>query len=220
MACIKSLKKITPCVRAILRRCFISCLLICSAACNTRDSTTDSFQNGLPITRFKAGQAAPQISLNDLSGNVRTLAEFKGRVVLINFWATWCAPCVAEMGALERLYQSFKDQGLVVLGVSGDSDAQFLAQFVKKSGITFPILHDARMLMAAEFGVTAFPESYFLDAQGKFLNVAEPESKGKVVRIVSDRRWDSEEFKKMVSELLIDNAHVANSSQTGFTSDL
>ena len=87
-----------------------------------------------------------------------TLADFKGKVVFLNFWATWCKPCEEEMPGMERLYQKYKDKGLVVLAISEDADgAGAVAPFVKKHGLTFPVGLDPKMSVAASMACGRCP---------------------------------------------------------------
>ena len=88
----------------------------------------------------EAGSSPPRTSGSSAPDNrALTLADFKGKVVFLNFWATWCKPCEEEMPGMERLYQKYKDKGLVVLAISEDADgAGAVAPFVKKHGLTFP----------------------------------------------------------------------------------
>ena len=96
-----------------------------------------------------------------------TLADFKGKVVFLNFWATWCKPCEEEMPGMERLYKKYKDKGLVVLAISEDTDgAGAVTPFVKKHGLTFPVGLDPRMSVAAQYGVWALPSTFIIDRHG------------------------------------------------------
>ena len=104
----------------------------------------------------------------DPEGATLTLADFRGRVVLLNFWATWCGPCKEEMPAMERLYQRFREQGLVVLAVSNDSEGstRSVARFTKESGFTFPVGLDPRLRVASLYGVRVLPASLIIDRKG------------------------------------------------------
>lgn len=95
------------------------------------------------------------------------LADYKGKVVFLNFWATWCKPCEEEMPGMERLYKKFKDRGLVVVAISEDADgAGAVSPFVKKHGLTFPVGLDPKMQLAASYGVWALPSTFIIDRQG------------------------------------------------------
>jgi peroxiredoxin len=97
-----------------------------------------------------------------------SLAEFRGSVVFLNFWATWCVPCKEEMPAMERLHRRFKDQGLAVLAVSADADgAQAVAPFVRQHRLTFTVVLDPRMTVAGLYSVWALPSTFIIDRQGR-----------------------------------------------------
>lgn len=154
---------------------------------------------------FRPGQQAPTFELSDLAGGLVGLQSYRGKVVLVNFWATWCVPCVAEMPSLERLAKRFESSGrFVLLGVNVDSadSNDAVKQFVKTYGITFPIVRDPELEVARKFGVTGFPESFFMDTQGRFLSVKDPETSEEMLRIVSDRPWDSPAYLALVEAIL------------------
>jgi peroxiredoxin len=105
-------------------------------------------------------------SLLDLHGNRWTLAQLRGKVVLVNFWATWCPPCRAEMPDLDALYKQFKDQGLVILGIS-DEDVSKVNPFIQQYLYTYPILLDPDSKVHAAFSVEGIPKSFLYDREGK-----------------------------------------------------
>jgi peroxiredoxin len=111
------------------------------------------------------GDLAPSFTLPSLSGE-KSLKEFQGRVVLINFWATWCPPCLEEMPTLEYLSKSYGGDGLVVLGVSLDEGWEPVKAFLKKHPLSFEILLDQNGEVASLYGTYRLPESYLIDSQG------------------------------------------------------
>jgi peroxiredoxin len=95
------------------------------------------------------------------------LSEFKGKVVFLNFWATWCKPCEEEMPSMERLHQHYRDRGLVVLAVSEDTAGPAIVeQFMKKRNLTFPVGLDPKMSVAGLYGVWAVPSTFIIDRKG------------------------------------------------------
>jgi peroxiredoxin len=120
--------------------------------------------------RLERGAIAPPLRLPALSGGEVDLQALRGQLVLVNFWATWCPPCVQEMPSLEKLHRTLGGQGLTVLGVSVDEDEAALRAFVQRAGVSFPILRDpgGRGPSAAYFAA-GYPESYVLDPQGRVL---------------------------------------------------
>jgi len=116
---------------------------------------------------LKAGTVAPLFSLPSLKGSPVTLQSFRGKLVVVNFWATWCPPCVAEMPSLERLHRTLEGEGLQVLGVSIDEDEAALRKFVAARGVTFPILRDpGGRIAAGAYRTTGWPETFVIDAAG------------------------------------------------------
>jgi cytochrome c biogenesis protein CcmG, thiol:disulfide interchange protein DsbE len=113
------------------------------------------------------GQTAPEIALKDLSGKAIKLSSLKGKVVLVDFWASWCGPCRESMPFLEKLSKSYRDQGLVVLGVNIDNDADAARKFLKELPVTFAVLTDAEKSAAKAYAPPTMPSSYLIDRQGK-----------------------------------------------------
>jgi len=110
----------------------------------------------------------PEFTLKDLSGKAWTFAELRGKVVLVNFWATWCPPCRKEMPDLETLYGRFGSKGLVVLGIS-DEEAAKVGPFVRERKISFPVLLDPGRKVNDEFVVEGIPKSFVYDREGKLV---------------------------------------------------
>jgi peroxiredoxin len=116
---------------------------------------------------------APDFSLPDSHGNRQRLSMFRGRVVLLNFWATWCAPCQAEMPALERFYQTYRERGLTVLAVSSDRQGgTAVAPFLEQHNLSFTALLDSTGEVTRMYGVSSLPTTYLLDRQGQLVTVA------------------------------------------------
>jgi peroxiredoxin len=116
---------------------------------------------------LKTGAPAPDFRLPSLTGEAVGLAGLRGRIVVVNFWATWCPPCVEEMPSLERLHRALGPEGLVVLGISADEDEAALKAFVARAGVTFPILRDpGGRSAAALYRTTGYPETFVIDAKG------------------------------------------------------
>ena len=120
---------------------------------------------------LKKGDLAPPLRLPTLDGGVVDLASFRGKLVVLNFWATWCPPCVEEMPSLERLHRTLGPEGLIVIGVSVDEDEATLRTFVQKVGVTFPTLRDpGGRGPTAAYRTTGYPETLVLDPHGILLD--------------------------------------------------
>ena len=112
------------------------------------------------------GQPAGDFALTDLSRRSFRLAGLRGKVVMLNFWATWCGPCRQEMPRLEALHRELSARGLVLLGVNGESE-QSARNFVRENGYTFPTLVDSGNHVAGQFRVTAIPTAVVIDREGR-----------------------------------------------------
>lgn len=153
---------------------------------------------------FKVGQKPPAFELTDLKGQKVSLESLKGKTVLLNFWATWCVPCVAEMPALERLSKMLAPEGLVILAVNVDSPEKNddVKKFIEQNGITFQILRDSDFGAPQQYGLTGFPESFFISPSGEFLDFKDPIGKTHGLRVVGDRPWDSPVMVQAVRDLV------------------
>jgi peroxiredoxin len=119
----------------------------------------------------RRGAIAPSFTALDLSGTEQTLAQFRGRVVLLDFWATWCPPCVASMPELERTYQSLSNRGFVVVGINQEPESPDRVRgFVSSRGLSFPVVLDPGGIRR-DFGVHSFPTSFLVDREGTICEV-------------------------------------------------
>ena len=110
---------------------------------------------------------APDFSLHAMSGPNMRLQDQRGRVVMVNFWATWCAPCRQEMPQLNRLYQKYRSSGFVLLGVNVDDDPSKAAEVATKLGVTFPVLLDADKRVSKLYDLNTMPSTVVIDRDGK-----------------------------------------------------
>ncbi len=131
-------------------------------------SSSPAVENGSQETAVgvKVGELAPDFTLTDLEGNSVTLSEYRGKVVFINFWATWCPPCRAEMPEIEAVYQEYKDKGVVVFGVDILEPEDVVRQFVEQGGYSWIFVLDATGAVSDDYRITAIPTSFFIDREG------------------------------------------------------
>lgn len=116
---------------------------------------------------------APDFTLQDLSGQTVSLQDFKGKVVLLNFWSTTCPYCKIEMPELDKTYQKYKDQGLVVLTVNltgQEKSVQEVQNFMSQKGYHFPVLLDEKLDVADQYGIRSIPTSFFIDREGNVVD--------------------------------------------------
>jgi peroxiredoxin len=113
------------------------------------------------------GMQAEDFRLTDLAGKEQSLSQYRGKIVLLNFWATWCKPCTTEMPAMQTMYDKLRDKGFVVLAVNELEDDAKVREHIKQYGHTFPVLMDRDNKVANQFGVFGLPVSVFIDQEGR-----------------------------------------------------
>lgn len=144
----------------------------------------------LDLIRPSRQKAAEDFTAPLAGGRSFRLSEHRGKVVLINFWATWCPPCREEMPAMERLWRQHKGAGFVMVAVSVDADPKVVPPFVGEHGFTFQVALDPKMGVANAYGVRALPSSFLVDRQGKLAALA-----------LGPRAWDNDAAHSLVEAL-------------------
>jgi len=135
---------------------------------------------------------APDFTFPGLDGKMVRLADYRGKVVLVNIWATWCKPCVDEMPSMEKLYHKFKGENFEILAVSIDEPGlKAVAPFMKQHNLTFPALIDSEGAVKAVYGITGVPESFIIDKQGILIK-----------KIVGPVNWATPIIFRFFSELI------------------
>jgi peroxiredoxin len=137
------------------------------------------------------GKKAPDFVLKDMNGATISLSSLTGKVVLINFWATWCPPCRDEMPALNKLYNGYKNRGLVVLAVSTDRRESDVKKYLSRNSFDFPVLTDLDMKVSRQYKVFSMPTSFLLDKNGVIIK-----------KYLGEEEWDSPEIRKEVMSAL------------------
>jgi peroxiredoxin len=116
---------------------------------------------------YAAGDApAPTFTLPARGGSTINLSQFKGQVVMINFWASWCVPCRKEMPLLETIYKKYKPLGFTLIGVNVEPDQKDAESFLKQTPVTFPVLFDAKSQVSGLYNVQVMPTTVFIDRKG------------------------------------------------------
>jgi peroxiredoxin len=151
----------------------------------------DGFKE-LDLIRPGRAVAATDFTVPGLTGQPLRLRDFKGKVVFLNFWATWCPPCKEEMPSMERLYRRHRDKGFTILAVSIDTgSAAPVAAFVKRFGLTFPIGLDPKFAVANQYTLRGLPTTFVIDKTGNVAGIA-----------VGPRDFDSRAAHSVVEALL------------------
>jgi cytochrome c biogenesis protein CcmG, thiol:disulfide interchange protein DsbE len=140
-----------------------------------------------------AGKPAQDFSLT-LAGKSEHLSDLKGKIVVLNFWATWCPPCVEETPSLNRLQKYIDSRGGMILGVSVDEDGAAYEKFLKDQSVIFSTYRDATKKSAADYGTTIYPETYVIDRHGKIAR-----------KFIGAQQWDSPEMLAYFDAILGEN---------------
>jgi thiol-disulfide isomerase/thioredoxin len=145
------------------------------------------------LTELKPPKPAPDFTLKDMDGKPHSLKDYRGRVLLVNFWATWCPPCRREMPSMERLQQHFKGKSFSVLAINQQEDADRIFEFTGalRPAPSFPILLDGDTKVATAYGVKGLPVSFVLDGQGRITH-----------RAIGGREFDHPELIATLAALL------------------
>ncbi len=152
-------------------------------------------------TSFAPGDKAPEVKGTDAKGKEALLSQYQGKVTLVNFWATWCAPCVAELPLLQTINDTLKDKGFQVVGIAVDDTPEAVEKMKATYGLTYPMIIDSDSQSKRLYGVQGLPESFVLDAQHRVMDVDDPDNKsGRVARIIGPRNWNSAWVSKILAD--------------------
>jgi thiol-disulfide isomerase/thioredoxin len=152
--------------------------------------TSAAFAGGT-LEPFEGDSTAPDLSLPNLKGATRTLADYRGKVVVVNFWASWCPPCIKEMPGMQRLQEKMTDQPFVFLPVNVGEQKYRVWKFVKLINFTLPVLLDTDSKTFNGWNASVLPTSFLLDAEGHIR-----------YRVQGDLEWDSEDVVSLIEKLI------------------
>jgi thiol-disulfide isomerase/thioredoxin len=136
----------------------------------------------------KETDEAIDFELMDLQGRVHTLSEYKGKIVFLNFWASWCGPCRAEMPSLQKLYESWDKTRFIMLAVNVGENEDRVEKFARENGYTFPILLDLESKVAAKYLVRGIPITFLINEKGMI-----------IAKLPGSREWTLEEIQAILS---------------------
>jgi peroxiredoxin len=170
----------------------IICTLLGCDSGYSEGSYADAPSSHSVASRPSKGSPAPDFRLMDMHGKVVSLSDFQGKVVLLNFWATWCGPCRIEMPAMEALYRSMQSKGLEIVAVSVDQQGTAVTRpFQEAMGLSFPILHDQDYEVGLTYGARTLPMTFAIDRKGIIRQV-----------VFGSRDWNSPEARRGIAEVL------------------
>src|SRR3712207_299763 len=137
-----------------------------------------TIRNSFEPRIIEKGDTAPQFTVTTDSGKRITRSDFGGKLLVLNFWATWCPPCIAELPSLNRFAQEYSKEGIVVLGISVDKNEQVYRSFMKQNPLSFETARDPDAEIPAEYGTFKWPETYIINKDGKV-----------VEKLIADQDW-------------------------------
>jgi peroxiredoxin len=167
-------------------------LIIFSAISFSSEINREDLFSKVGIQAIKSGKKAPNFRLEDLKGKKSELKHFIGKVVFLNFWATWCGPCKEEMPSIEALYQKFKGKDFVFLAISVDYEGKnSVKEFIEKKHYTFPVLLDPKCKVFDLYEVKGIPTTILIDKNGSIVG-----------KTTGPRDWNSPEAISLLNSLL------------------
>lgn len=169
----------------------VSLVVLVGASALSAGASTQAMK-ALGILEPRERTPVPDVTLSTLQGRPFLFKELKGKVVLVNFWATWCLPCQWEMPLMEKLYQAYKVKGFVVVAISLDQEgAAVVDPFVKKKKLTYPVLLDPSLKGARQFGVVGLPATVLIGPDGFIKGIT-----------YGPKEWDGPEARALIDSLL------------------
>lgn len=132
-------------------------------------ATEIPYQSVPSLEQLRDAPPMPEFTLSDAAGRKVSLKDFRGKIVMLNFWASWCGPCREEMPAMERLYREFRDQGFVVLSVNVRDKRDEALAFMKELNLTYPVVFDPSGRWLLRYGAWGLPNTYLIGREGEGL---------------------------------------------------
>jgi len=168
----------------------INVLLLCLLFLAVSISGCDKIANLNRVTRMEIDKPAPDFELQDATGKTWKLSSLKGKVVFVNFWATWCKPCRDEMPSLEKLNKAMDGKPFQMLAIVFNDDLQLANSFARRLGATFPVLANPSPELTEAYMITGVPETFLIDADGILRH-----------KFIGPYNWDMPEMINLVMKL-------------------
>jgi len=147
-------------------------------------------QPGKGLTALPERPQAPDFDLLDIDGNSHRLSSYRGKVLIINFWATWCPPCRAEMPSMQRAWEVLQKEGIMMLAINVGEDEDTISQFTANYPVEFPLLMDRDSSVVTKWPVRGLPTTFVVDPEGRL-----------TYRAIGGRDWDDEELLGLIRAL-------------------
>ena len=157
-------------------------------------SAVTELLGALNLSNYPSGMRPPAFKSRTAAGQTASLADLRGRVVLLTFWATWCVECRPEMPAFERLHRDFAAQGLTVLGVNVREETGAIQRYTQELGLTFPLVLDQQGRITASYGVIGLPTTFLIRRNGQAVALA-----------IGPREWGSAPVRALIQALLVES---------------
>ena len=182
-------------MRRTLFICLLTVFVLTSAfGADEKELTPSDIQQSLielGFRVFKSPVEAPEFNLENLAGDSITLSSYRGKIVLLNFWATWCPPCRAEMPSMQALYDTLDGEEFEIVAVDLNESRQTVQSFVEENEYTFPVLLDSTGAVGATYGARSIPTSFLIDSDGNALGF-----------LVGSRTWEGDDIEALFRALL------------------
>jgi peroxiredoxin len=149
------------------------------------------YLNSLGIVPPTVEVEAVDFSVQSLKGHSERLSDHRGKVIFLNFWATWCGPCKAEVGEIDLLHETLKDEDFIIMALSIQEDGKRVSKFMQSNDVDFPVYLDSDGAVAIQYGVTGIPTTYIIDPEGKIVG-----------RAIGPRQWASKDSVALMRSLM------------------
>jgi peroxiredoxin len=177
--------------RSKMVACGIVCLLAALNASAVEQPTVTELLKPLNLSGYSSSLRPPEFRGQTSDGKMLSLTGLRGKVVVVNFWATWCLECRSEMPAFERMHREFSAQGLAVVGINAREGTATIREYAKELGLTFPLILDPRGTINAAYGVIGLPTTFLIGRDGRPVALA-----------IGPRDWNGEPARALIPALL------------------